>query len=462
MPSLACSLVNATGTLVLGGIVGAAITKAFSDKELGESIIPTDVKQPQKQNNGKWCVKSSIAAKRTLNPVRSIVDSFDISKLGPSEKTLLALGVGDPTIYPALPVCEKAHEALKKVVAEGDKNGCPPTVGYLEVRRAVARKYTELVCQVTENDVFITSGCSDALSLTITSLVSKGENILLPTPGCSTYRSICSLHNITPRFYLLNPKSGWDINLRFLEKQIDSNTKAIVINNPSNPCGSILSRNHMMKLIKLCVKYKVPIIADERYCNLSWSESEFTTFRSLISQETPVPVITISGVSMSYLVPGWRIGWIVVSDPLRVMDECKQGIRNMSQVLLGPNSVCQSALPQLLDEIPESFFREINSILKKHAEFMFDGLMKIRTLTPTKSHGGMYMMVEVELTKLRGIDSTEEFCRRLLLAERVFCLHGELFQAPGFFRVVLCPTLDVLKEALERIESFIMSLYIED
>jgi len=372
------------------------------------------------------------------------------------------LSFGDPVAYPGVLVCEKAREALDKAVVDGVESGDDATVGQLEVRQAVARKYTELSSPVTENDVFITSGCASALNLAMASLVSEGENVLLPTPGCPTYRTICSRYNLVPRFYVLDPKSGWEVNLRYLEKQIDTDTRAIVVSNPHNPSGSVLFRDHMMELLKICAKYKIPLIADESYGHLNWSDEEITNFRSLNSLDTPVPIITVGGILEQYLVPGWRLGWIIVSDPGGVMNECKQGITNMSQVTLGPNSVCQSAMPKLLDETPESFFREMRSTLKEHSEFMFDGLTKINTLKPIQPKGGMYMLVEVELTKLREISCTREFCRRLLLEERVFCLPGDLFQAPGFIRIILCPTLDILKEALVRIEAFVASFYLQE
>jgi len=82
MASFTSSLVNFTGTLMLGGIVGAVITKAFSHKEPEECIIPSDAKKPEKKNSEKWCVKRSVAASRTQNPLRVFVDSFDIKKAG--------------------------------------------------------------------------------------------------------------------------------------------------------------------------------------------------------------------------------------------------------------------------------------------------------------------------------------------------------------------------------------------
>jgi len=453
--------VSFTGTLILGGMVGAAVSKAYSDKEGNECIIPSDAKEPEKKNSDKWCIKRSFAASRTQNPLHAFLDSADINTLGPNGKTLIKLSIGDPTTYPAMLVCKQAREALEKAVAHMVENGDIATVGQLAVRQAVAWKYSG-PSPVTENDVFITSGCASALSLAIASLVSEGQNVLLPTPGCPTYRTICSRYNLVPRFYVLNPKCGWDVNLRYLEKQIDNDTRAMVVNNPHNPSGSVLSRGNMMELLKVCAKYKIPLIADESYGNLNMSEEEITTFRSLHNLDTPVPIITVGGILEQYLVPGWRLGWIIVSDCGFVMDECKQGIRNMSQVTLGPNSVCQSAVPPLLDETPDSFFKEIKSTLKEHAAFMFDGLTKISTLNPIQPKGGIYMLVEVELTKLRGISSTWEFCRRLLLKERVFCLPGDLFQAPGYIRIILCPRLDILKEALARIKGFVVSLHLEE
>jgi len=344
-----------------------------------------------------------------------------------------------------------------KVLEDGNKNGYPPSTGLAEARKAVAKRYTMPHCPVNEQDVYLTSGCSDALNIAIASLVNPGDNILLPVPGFSLYRTICGRYNLTPRFYRLDPESGWEIDLPYLEKQINSDTKAILINNPSNPCGSVFSRAHTKELIKICHNFKVPIIADEIYDGMTWTDEKFTPLRSLISAETPVPVISCGGISKQYLVPGWRVGWVVVSDPGNALVSYKQGVTNLTQVILGPNSLIQAALPTILEDTPESFYVEVTDTLMKHAEYLYDGLSQIETLSPIKPGGAMYMMVKVELDRLCGINSTTDFCKKLLWEERVFCLPGEAFQAPGFFRVVICPTIDVLEEALRRINTFIIS-----
>jgi len=380
-------------------------------------LTPTEddaVKSEEKRVLLDWKVEPSLAASRTNNPIRAIVDTLDIAKLGPSDKSLIALSIGDPTKYPALPVCKTARNAVMKVLEDGNKNGYPPSTGLEEARKAVARKYTMPNCPVTEHDVYLASGCSDALNIAIASIVNPGDNILLPVPGFSLYRTICGRYNLTPRFYRLNPESGWEIDLPYLEKQINSETKAILINNPSNPCGSVFSRAHTKELIKICHKHKVPIIADEIYDGMTWADEEFTPLRSLISAETPVPVISCGGISKQYLVPGWRVGWVVVSDPGNAMVNCKQGITNLTQVILGPNSLIQGALPTILADTPESFYAEVSDTLKRHAEYLYEGLSQIETLSPIKPGGAMYMMVKVELDRLRGIDSTTEFCKKLL------------------------------------------------
>jgi tyrosine aminotransferase len=302
----------------------------------------------------------------------------------------------------------------------------------------------------------LTSGCSDALNIAIASLVNPGDNILLPTPGFSLYRTICGRYNLTPRFYKLDPEKGWEIDLQYLEGQINAKTKAILINNPSNPCGSVFSSAHTNALVKLCHRHNIPIIADEIYDGMTWAEEKFTPLRHFVSADTPVPILTCGGISKQYLVPGWRVGWVVVSDPGNFMVEYQKGITNLTQVILGPNSLIQGALPTILWKTPQSFYTTVANTLQRHAEYLYEGLSKIELLTPIKPEGAMYMMVKVDLERLPGIESTTVFCKKLLWEERVFCLPGEAFQAPGFFRVVICPTLDILEVAIQRVKNFII------
>ena len=153
---------------------------------------------------------------------------------------------------------------MKKIIEDGEFHGYAPAVGYFEARQAVA-KYVSHQGKVSPNDVVLCSGCSCALDLSISVLASSGQNILIPKPGFSIYRTLAEGFAIECRYYDLLPDKNWEVDLKQLESLIDENTAALIVTNPSNPCGSVFSREHLKKIVALAEKYFVPIIADEIY-----------------------------------------------------------------------------------------------------------------------------------------------------------------------------------------------------
>lgn len=140
----------------------------------------------------------------------------------------------------------------------------------------------------------MTSGASHALDLCIALLGSPGKNILIPRPGFPLYKTLCGGYGIEYKSYNLLPTSSWEIDLDHLESLIDCNTVAIIYNNPSNPCGSVYSESHIRKLLKICEKYCLPVIADEIYENMVFPGEKFLPIASLTSE---VPVLSCRGTT---------------------------------------------------------------------------------------------------------------------------------------------------------------------
>lgn len=111
--------------------------------------------------------------------------------------------------------------------------------------------------------MILTSGCSSALEYCILALADKGQNILVPRPGFCLYQTLSEGLGIEVRFYELLPEKQWQVDLKQLESLIDENTAALLINNPSNPCGSVFTKEHLEDLLAICEKFFLPIIADE-------------------------------------------------------------------------------------------------------------------------------------------------------------------------------------------------------
>ena len=170
---------------------------------------------------------------------------------------------------------------------------------------------------------------------------------------------------------------------------IDENTSAIVINNPSNPCASNFTQEHLGEILELAERNFLPIISDEIYGGLQWTQHPFTPLYSLPSQ---VPIITIGGLAKRFIAPGWRIGWGVFHERGGVFKDIRRGVGHLSQVQLHPNTVFQAALPGILDT-PLDFLDDIVKELKGNAKVIVDGLSHAPGLRVTEPQGALYAMV---------------------------------------------------------------------
>jgi tyrosine aminotransferase len=108
------------------------------------------------------------------------------------------------------------------------------------------------------------------------------------------------------------PHRNWEVDLEDLERQIDSNTSMIIVNNPSNPCGSVYSREHLQAILKVASRRRIPIVSDEIYDRLIFDTK--STFYSLGPLSIDVPILVVGGIAKVYLAPGWRLGWVIIHD----------------------------------------------------------------------------------------------------------------------------------------------------
>lgn len=151
-----------------------------------------------------------------------------------------------------------------------------------------------------------------------------------------------------------------------MESLIDEKTRAILVNHPGNPCGNVFSKEHILDILKVAERYKLPIIADEVYEFMVFPGVEYHSFASLSKN---VPILTCSALSKRFLVPGIRMGWIVLSDRHGSLTEVKKGLHNVTGRMLGPNSTVQLALPDILKKTPQSFFDD--TIEKLHVSLFW-------------------------------------------------------------------------------------------
>nr|CAD7588082.1 unnamed protein product [Timema genevievae] len=382
-------------------------------------------------------------------------------------------------------------DAVRESLGSLRYNGYAPSVGYIEAREAVARYSSSVDVTVDPKDVLLCSGCSGALDLCITALANPGQNILVPRPGFSIYRTLAEGLGIKVKSYNLKPERGWMVDLDHLEEQCDEKTAAIIINNPSNPCGSVFSREHLFDILEVARRNFLPIIADEIYEHMVFPGKEF---HSLGSLSLEVPVLSCSGLTKRlvfnsfnvitdhdrqevspqlFLIPGWRMGWIIIHDRNGVFDqEVRKGLQRLSQRIIGSNTLVQGALPAILKNTPQEFYYNTLCILQNNALVAFEMLKNIEGLRPVMPEGAMYIMVGISMEHFPEFSSELHFLEQMVTEESVFCLPGQLantpvmlsqttedgeiecFDYPGYMRLVLSVPEEQLREACHRIANY--------
>jgi len=293
------------------------------------------------------------------------------------------------------------------------------------------------------------------MDMSISALANPGDNILVPRPGFPLYKTLANGLGINTKEYNLLPLKGWECDLEHMEAMIDENTKAILVNNPSNPCGSVFSQEHLLQILALADKYKVPIIADEIYEHFVFSGAG-KTYVPMASLTTTVPVLSCGGLTKRYLVPGWRLGWITIHDrqDLFLNGGVRKGLNSLSQRIIGANTIVQGALPNILKQTPDTFFKETLDVIEENSKYAFERFESVPGLYPVMPDGAMYMMVGLDRKAFPEFANCLKIVEGMVREQSVFCLPGKCFGINDFFRVVLTVPKENLETACDRIEQF--------
>jgi len=288
-------------------------------------------------------------------------------------------------------------------------------------------------------------------------LGNEGDVFLIPLPGFSLYETVAGNRNFKAVFYPLLSDQDWKVDIQRLKQLIEEQQQlglrvaGLVVINPSNPCGSVYSKEHLQEICHVAESYRVPIIADEMYGGLVFSDD--VTYTPIATQSGPVPVLSLGGIAKQFMCPGWRVGWVICYDRTGAFKEIKQGLVKLSQVILGANSLAQSIVPSLLTDTPQSYRDDVNAQLRSNCDISFEMLQRIEGLRPSKPKGTFYMMVEIDTKKL-NVEDDMDFTQKLVEQQSVYVLPGSCFKMNTFFRIIFSSPRASLIEAIERIDVF--------
>ena len=367
---------------------------------------------------------------------------------------ILKLNIGDPLAYPGLPTPTHMIDAYQKAIID-QKNGYSPAYGIESLRNAIAEDERSKInggWNCSPNDVYICHGVTEALQIIFAAYLSDGDEVLAPGPHYPPYMAYPQVYGGKTVEYRLDPENGWSIDMEDLKSKMNDKVKLLVLINPNNPTGNVISEDELDSIIDLVSNYEnCTIISDEIYDRLNFNGDHFST----ASRSQYVPVITLNGVSKVYYAPGWRIGYMAFHDPKNNSIDVKDGIERLLRSRLCASTPAQYGyLAGLQGE--DSWMNTYLAKIKKSNDYCIDRINNINGLSVQPPQGAFYMFVK--LTDPYWYENDKKFVLELLHEEHVLTVHGSGFSkkyGKGHFRIVFLPTQEILKDALDRIENFL-------
>ena len=367
---------------------------------------------------------------------------------------ILKLNIGDPLAYPGLPTPTHMIDAYQKAIID-QKNGYSPAYGIESLRNAIAEDERSKInggWNCSPNDVYICHGVTEALQIIFAAYLSDGDEVLAPGPHYPPYMAYPQVYGGKTVEYRLDPDNGWSIDMEDLKSKMNDKVKLLVLINPNNPTGNVISEYELDSIIDLASNYEnCTIISDEIYDRLNFNGDHFST----ASRSRDVPVITLNGVSKVYYAPGWRIGYMAFHDPKNNSIDVKDGIERLLRSRLCASTPAQYGyLAGLQGE--DSWMNTYLAKIKKSNDYCIDRINNINGLSVQPPQGAFYMFVK--LTDPYWYENDKKFVLELLHEEHVLTVHGSGFSkkyGKGHFRIVFLPTQEILKDALDRIENFL-------
>ncbi len=364
---------------------------------------------------------------------------------------VIHLNIGDPNKYD-FDTPDHMKKALYEASLHGH-NGYAPSEGYTELREAIIEreKKRNNVNYIIEN-VCITTGVTESLQILLNASLDPNDELLIPGPTYPQYSLITYFNDAHPISYRCIENEGWQPDVDDIRKKISNKTKGIVLINPNNPTGALYSKEVVKEIINIAGEYKIPIISDEIYDDMVFDSKQHAT--ATLAKD--VPVITFNGFSKVYLVPGWRIGYIMFHHQGE-LNNVQDAFMRIARSRLCANSICQLACIAALKG-PQNHIEQVNNKLRQRRDFAYKRLNEIEGISTAKPEGAFYIFPKIEVMDSNLWKNDKEFVLDLLHTKHVLVVHGSGFcpvYGKNHFRAVILPDLKTLEQALDNIENFI-------
>lgn len=362
---------------------------------------------------------------------------------------VIRFGTGEPDFNTP----DNINMAAIAAICDG-KTKYTPAAGIPALRKAIAKQLQD-DCGLSYDytQIVVASGAKHSVYIALAAITNPGDEIIIPAPFWVSYYEMVKMTGGVPVIVTAGEKSGFKVTASQIEAAITDKTKCLMLNNPSNPTGMIYSKDELKSIAEVCVKHDLYILADEIYYKLIYDGIEFTSIASL-GDEVKERCLLINGVSKSYAMTGWRIGYCAANKQLaKIMSNY------LSHSTGAPSTISQWAAVEAING-PQQSCEEMRKAFEERRDYIVQRMNSIPGVSCIKPNGAFYVMMNIE--KLIGrtlggklITNDDDFAVAFLESAYVATVPCSGFGMKNFIRWSYAASMDNIKEALDRLEKFL-------
>ncbi len=361
---------------------------------------------------------------------------------------VISLGVGEPDFDTPLNIKQAAIKAIENGYTKYTAAG-----GALELKKAIIGKFKrENNLDYSLNQVMVSSGAKQVIYNALMATLNPGDEVITLAPYWVSYPEMIKIAGGKPVIVETNFDDNFSINIENIEQAISPNTKWIILNSPNNPCGSVYSKQELIKLAEMLAKYPhVHILCDDIYEHLLYNNEKFFNLAEVVPHLKD-RILIVNGVSKAYAMTGWRIGYAAGNEELIKAMGVVQ-----SQSTSGACSISQMAAVEALNG-PQDFISSHKQIFQNRRNFMVEKINSIRGLSCLSPKGAFYLFINCQkllnskTTEGELITNSADFVNYLMDRALVATVSGSSFGAEGYFRISYATSEKNLAQAVDRIK----------
>ena len=364
-------------------------------------------------------------------------------------KDVVGFGAGEPDFDTP----DNIKEAAYKAIRDGQTKYTPSN-GIPALRQAVADKLAaDCGINYTAGQIVVASGAKHSIYIALRTLLNPGDEVIIPAPYWVTYAEAVRMAGGVPVAVYAPEACDFKIKKEQLNAAVTERTKLFILNNPSNPTGMLYNADELHSLAEVCVKHDIYVLSDEVYYRLIYDGKQFTSFAAL-GDEIKERTIIVNGVSKSYAMTGWRIGYTASDSKIaEIMGNY------LSHSTSSPSTISQFAAVEALNG-PQEGISVMRDAFEKRRDYIVSRVNAIEGVSCRKPEGAFYLMMNIEklIGKTLGgivIKNSDDFSLAFLERGLVAVVSCSGFGCENFVRFTYAASMETIKEGMDRLERFI-------